>query len=69
MCFTARIIFFSAISNSDLATLWLLQNIAGAKFCWLCEFRVAAVLFLVCLCMLRYYFVLATCALCVSLCA
>ena len=67
MCFTAPIIFFSAISNSDLAILCLLQNIVGAKFGWLHEFRVAAVRFCVCLCMLRCYSVLATCALCVSL--
>ena len=40
---------------------------AGAEFSRLHEFCVAAVRFLVCLCMLKHYFVLATCALCVSL--
>ena len=67
MCFTARIFFFSAISNSDLVILCLLQNIAGAKFCWLHKFCVAMIRFWVCLCMFSEYFGLATCALCVLL--
>ena len=60
-------VFFSAISNSDLVMLCLLQNLTGVKFCWLHEFCVAMVCFWFCLCMLSAHIGLATCALCVLL--
>ena len=67
MCFTARIFFFSAISNSDFAMLCLLQKLTGPIFCCLREFCVAMIRFGVCLCMLMNYIGLVTCALCVLL--
>ena len=67
VCFIAQIIFLSAISNSHLAMLCLLQHSAGAKFCWLHELCVAMIRFWVCLCVLREYIGLLTCVLCVLL--